>query len=537
MFLSSCWSSSSTSLLWIRPVQGAFTTTTTTSTTNISPRISSSSSNGSSPSSRGTILFQNSKYSPLASPYRSSSSNRYYYSREMNLPQLLAVPPPSSQEPSFLKSSKNNNENIHHHHHRDKQDNDVLSLVDSTTATTAMNVQDKKNKKISWTKKSIRTAWSQSQKSAMTFLAAALIMASVLLTPFQDAIAAPSGGRMGGSFGGGSGSNNRQSYSSGRSSTYRSPSSSSYTRGFTQGYGTGYLSRPSVTVVPSIGGYGYGYGGYFGAPIVSPGLTVVSRGPSIVDVLIFGFFATFLFRTFTSSSVMMDDDDDNTTLTRMSSSSLLGSGVTVAQISVAVRVPNRKDPSNILSFLERLSRTARTDSRVGISNLVSQVALELLRQKRFIFAADTEYKHFSRGNENGAQRHFSSKTIQERSKFEKENTSKYGGVDYSSSSFDDDDDAFGKSSSFVLEDGTSGSILPRATNAVVTLIISIDGDSTKLPQINNVSDLEKALTRIATDVKVDDCLRSAEVLWTPDDKRDVLSDRDIYVDYPKLRNV
>jgi uncharacterized membrane protein len=362
----------------------------------------------------------------------------------------------------------------------------------------------------------------------MTFLAAALIMASVLFAPLQEAMAAPSGGRMGGSFGG----SNRQSYSSGRTSSYRSQGS--YTRGFTQGYGTGYLSRPSVTVVPSIGGYGYGYGGYFGAPIVtSPGLTVVSRGPSIVDFLIFGFFATVLFRTFTSSMVMGDDDGVST----MISSSSLGPGVTVAQLSVAVRISNRKDPNNILSFLERLSRTASTDSRVGISNLVSQVALELLRQKRSIFAADTEFKHF-RNDDNGAQRHFSSKAIQERSKFEKESTNRYGGVDYSSS------DTTGVRGGMkkpllpdFLDDDSSGVLSPRATNAVVTLIISIDGDSTKLPQINNMSDLEKALTRIATDVKVDDCLRSAEVLWTPDDPRDVLSDRDIYVDYPKLRNV
>eukprot|EP00557_Chaetoceros_sp_GSL56_P003100 CAMPEP_0176492906 /NCGR_PEP_ID=MMETSP0200_2-20121128/9268_1 /TAXON_ID=947934 /ORGANISM="Chaetoceros sp., Strain GSL56" /LENGTH=359 /DNA_ID=CAMNT_0017890539 /DNA_START=648 /DNA_END=1728 /DNA_ORIENTATION=- len=359
----------------------------------------------------------------------------------------------------------------------------------------------------------------------MTFLAAALIMASVLLTPFQEALAAPSGGRMGGSFGGG----NRQSYSSGRSSYRPQSSYNSYSRGFTQGYGTGYLSRPSVTVVPSIGGYGYGY---LGAPIVtSPGLTVVSRGPSIVDFFNFWVLCHGSFWTFTSSFVDGDGYGDDGV--SMVSSSALGSGVTVAQISVAVRVPNRNDPSNILNFLERLSRAASTDSRVGISNLVSQVTLELLRQKRSIFAADTEYKHFQSNDENGAQRHFSSKAIQERSKFEKESTNRYGGVDYSSKSLPRGGGGGEGSGGLVVE-----SNLPSgATNAVVTLIISIDGDSTKLPQINNMSDLEKALTRIATDVKVDDCLRSAEVLWTPDDRNDFLSDRDIYVDYPKLRNV
>lgn len=51
-----------------------------------------------------------------------------------------------------------------------------------------------------------------------------------------------------------------------------------------------------------------------------------------------------------------------------------------------------------------MSRTASTDSRVGISNLVSQVALELIRQKPYIFAANTEYKHFRDNDEKKATR-------------------------------------------------------------------------------------------------------------------------------------
>jgi len=73
--------------------------------------------------------------------------------------------------------------------------------------------------------------------------------------------------------------------------------------------------------------------------------------------------------------------------------------------------------------------------------------------------------------------------------------------------------------------------------AVITLIVAIDGDSTKLPKINSFADVEKALTMLATDVKVDDCLRSAEILWTPEDPGDVLSEREVVADYPSLRNV
>lgn len=340
----------------------------------------------------------------------------------------------------------------------------------------------------SW--KSIRQNVQKQNKKAMTIFAAALLIMSTFFTPLE-ALAAPSGGRMGGSFGG-------SSRSSSSSRTYSSPSS--YNRGYSRGISSGYYSRPSVTVVPSIGGYGY-----YGAPVIAPAPAIGWwRGPIIIDIMIFGFFASAVV-----SSVLGGDSD---------SSSALGSGVTVAKISVALNVPNRSDRNSILSYLHRLSATANTDSRVGISNLVSQVALELLRQKRSIFAADTEYTQFKNGD--SAQRDFTSKAIQERSKFEMEKTNKYEGVDYSS-----------------FERSNIEALGNQATSAVVTLVIAIDGDQTKLPQINSMRDLETALTKIAIDVKVDDCLRSAEVLWTPDDDSDVLSQRDVIVDYPKLRTI
>ena len=317
---------------------------------------------------------------------------------------------------------------------------------------------------------------------------------------------------MGGSFGGSSRSSSSRSYSSPSRSSSRGYSSRGYGGG-----GGGYSRGPSVIIAPQVGGYGYygggGFGGY-GAPVL------VRTGPSIVDVIIFGVFATFIFSSFAGGG---GDSSDSDTFGNVSSTtSALGSGVSVAQISVALNVPKRNDPSSILSFLDRLSATASTDSRVGVSNLVSQVALELLRQKRSIFAADTVYTHYSGAD--AALREFNSVAFRERSKFEKEGTNKFGGVDYSNKRLPSSD----------IEDGLFSA---QATSAVITLIVAIDGDSTKLPQINNISDLEMALTRLATDVKVDDCLRSAEVLWTPDEKTDYLSERDVVVDYPKLRSV
>jgi uncharacterized membrane protein len=198
--------------------------------------------------------------------------------------------------------------------------------------------------------------------------------------------------------------------------------------------------------------------------------------------------------------------------------SALGSGTAVAQISVALEVPNRDDRNSILSVLERLAQTSRTDSRVGIQNLTSQVALELLRRKSSIVSASTRYKHF-RSREQ-AQRDFNSLSIKERGKFEQETVSKYGGVDYSS-----------------RVSGSSSAASDKATVAVVTIMLAIDGDSTKLPSVNSLQDVEEALRKIASDAKVDDCLQSAEILWTPEDRSETLTLREVVADYPELRAV
>jgi uncharacterized membrane protein len=151
--------------------------------------------------------------------------------------------------------------------------------------------------------------------------------------------------------------------------------------------------------------------------------------------------------------------------------------------------------------------------------LVSEtVALELLRQKRYIFAASTSFKNYRNADE--AQRNFNSVAFTERSKFERETVNKYGGVDYAGQ-----------------DRGANSLVLSKATMAVVTIIIAIDGDSTKVPAINSISDIETTLTQIASDVKIDGSLRSAEVLWTPEQRDDTLSERDVFVDYPKLRNI
>ena len=205
--------------------------------------------------------------------------------------------------------------------------------------------------------------------------------------------------------------------------------------------------------------------------------------------------------------------------------SVLGPGASVIELSVALDVPDRDDPNSILSALDRLSRTSRTDSRVGVQNLTSQVALELLRRKSSIVAAHARGRHF--GDAGGAQREYNGATVRERGKFQRETVSRYGGVDYSPDR--------GKRTRPTSDDYSAD-----ATVAVVTIVMLIDGDSTSgaMPsRINSVRDVEGALSRIAADARADDCLRGAEILWTPEERDETLTMREVLADYPSLRSI
>jgi len=314
------------------------------------------------------------------------------------------------------------------------------------------------------------------------------------------------------------------------------PAQSSYSRGSSRGFSSGYNSRPSVIVAPNVG-YGGGYSPYMSpfspfAPRAygGPSVISVSRGPSVFDFLFVGGFVLAVIQIFLKSSTTTEETFGGWTSSSSSSSSsiaqsALGSGSQVVQLSVALEVSDRDDRNSILSVLNRLSQTARTDSRVGIQNLSSQIALEILRKRSSIVSASSYTKNFS--NRPKVLREFQDRSIKERSKFESETVSKYGGVDYGSSS---------TSASIAALRDSSGSN-DKATIAVITLILAIDGDSTKLNQIKSIADVEQALQKIATNSKVGDCLQSAEILWTPEDRSETLNKRDVIADYPELRSV
>lgn len=353
------------------------------------------------------------------------------------------------------------------------------------------------------------SAWQKSQLSQQapaSFMLAMAIFMATTLTASNPAWAAMSGGRVGGG-----------GYGRSAPSMSRPAPSRSYYGGGGGSYSYGYSRRPNVYINP-----GPTIVAPFAPPIISPfapvlpyggGAVAVSRGPSFFDLFFFGAFALVLlnaFRGVTETASPFEAANDLATP--------LGKGTTVAQISVALQVPNRDDGNSILNVLPRMAEAANTERRAGLQNLTSQVALELLRRKSDIVSAATSHQHF-RDRTQGEQA-FGRLAIRERSKFEKEGFSKFRGSDWSVSE---------RSSSAL--DGS------KATMAVVTLLIEIDGDSTKLPTVSSVASMEEALRKIASDARVGDCLQSAEILWTPEDRSETLTPREVVADYPELRSV
>jgi uncharacterized membrane protein len=346
-------------------------------------------------------------------------------------------------------------------------------------------------------------------------VAAAAFALALMFSP-MNADAAMSGGRMGGSF-------------SSPSPSRSMPSRGGYSGGYRSGYGGGgyggggYYGRPSVTIAPTISPFYSPFSPFaFPRPFFfgGPGVITYSRGPSILDLLVFGGISFVIFNAIRAASSGVGVADSLSSWTEAPVTAL-GTGTSVVQVTVALDVPNRDDRNSILNVLDRLAETSRTDSRVGIQNLTSQVALELLRRKSSIVSGSTRYKHFK--DRTQAQRDFNSLSVKERGKFEQETVSKYGGVDY------------GQQQGGQSRGGGGGS--GQATAAVVTIMMAIDGDATKVPSIGSIQDVEEALRKIASDAKVDSCLQSAEILWTPEDRSETLTMRDVIADYPSLRSV
>ncbi|KAL3930984.1 MAG: hypothetical protein SGARI_004322 [Bacillariaceae sp.] len=174
----------------------------------------------------------------------------------------------------------------------------------------------------------------------------------------------------------------------------------------------------------------------------------------------------------------------------------LGPGVSVLSLTACLSVPNRNDPNSILKRLEQLALTSNTDSRKGLQNLMSETSLELARQEKAILSVESHYSHKKSATQ--GERLFNRLSAEQRSKFDRESLSNYGGK-----------------VSTTQNGRTSDSSVPAAsaTVALVNIHLAIEGNSLRaFDNIKSRKQLQQALSQISSDSQVDDCLLAAEVI-------------------------
>ncbi|KAJ4901872.1 hypothetical protein Rs2_15823 [Raphanus sativus] len=309
---------------------------------------------------------------------------------------------------------------------------------------------------------------------------AAVLLGLLLFYDPYSALAA-SGGRIGGnSF------SSRSSSSSSRtldpSTRYSAPSRSSSSSSRTLDPSTRY-SAPYYGPSPFSGGLyvgpavGFGFGGF-----------------SSFSLILVGFAA------FIVVSGFLSDRSQGSTLTDTQKTSviklqvgLLGLGRTLQQ------------------DFNRLAENADTSTSEGLTYVLTEATLALLRHPDYCISCYSSVD-VRRSIEDGEKR-FNQLSIEERGKFDEETLVNVNSIKRQSSKIRT---ASGFSNEYI----------------VVTILVAAEGIH-KLQPINGTADLKEALQKIGSIPR--NKIMAVEVLWTPQNEKDTLSERELLEDYPLLR--
>lgn len=314
------------------------------------------------------------------------------------------------------------------------------------------------------------------------------VMLSLLLTQGNPEMAiAAGGGRVGGRVGGGS-SFSSKSFSA-PSRSYAGPS--------------GGYSMPRQYIAPSPGfSYAVPYaapspffgGGLYAAPAYGIGL----GGGSIFFLVILGFIVLQAFYGFVSERSGLGG-------------SLLTSAqkVSVLKLQVGLLGMGR----TLQQDLDRIAGQADTTTAEGLHYVLTETCLALMRHPDYCISGVTS--HDISRSLSVAEERFNNLSLEERGKFDEETLVNVNN----------------------LRKRMMGATKSERFNneyIVVTILVAAEGEL-KLPTINGNADLKAALKKLGSIPA--DSIQAVEVLWTPQDENDTLSERELLRDYPLLRSL
>ncbi|CAI5477272.1 unnamed protein product [Closterium sp. Yama58-4] len=312
-------------------------------------------------------------------------------------------------------------------------------------------------------------------KAAVKPALAALLITAVLAAGAPDAaLAAQGGGRIGGS-----------GFGASRMRSYAPPPSAP--RG---GYS---YSAPPVVVAPSVPFFAPSPFFFFGPSIAYGG----GGGGGLFNLLVIGIVIWFV-----SQSVMgfLSSAQEEGVWQETQRSS-------VVRLQVGLLGSARR----LQRDLDRIADRADASSPEGLHYILQETVLALLRNPDYCIYgfSSSEVNNDSYAGEAA----FNRMSMEERSKFKEETLVNVDGI---------------------RRRVTRNPSQERMNSEyiVVTVLAATEG-TLRLPGIKSASDLREALTRLGS-IPADE-LQAVEVLWTPQDDEDTLTERDMLLDYPRLR--
>ncbi|MCO5551696.1 hypothetical protein L7F22_005200 [Adiantum nelumboides] len=299
------------------------------------------------------------------------------------------------------------------------------------------------------------------------------LVVGLLLTQVPDAWAA-SGGMMGGRAFSSGGSRSSGGYAG---KTYSAPRS-----GFS-------FSAPYAAPSPFFGG-GFGPSIY-----VAPAYGFGIGGGSSFLVLLLGFLTFFFISGF------LTDRRESTLFTSTRKTSVLK--LQVGLLGMA---------RSLQQELDQIAERADTSSPTGLHHILTETVLSLLRHPDYCISGYSS-ADVKRDSEAG-EKLFNELSLEERAKFDEETIVNVNSI-------------FRRGPS-KPKSGFNNEYI------VVTVLVAAEGEF-KLPAINSNADLKEALRKLGSIPK--DQVLAVEVLWTPQDQNDTLSERELLRDYPLLRSL
>ncbi|NJL46171.1 MAG: DUF1517 domain-containing protein [Leptolyngbyaceae cyanobacterium SM2_3_12] len=264
--------------------------------------------------------------------------------------------------------------------------------------------------------------------------------------------------------------------------------------------------RPSAPAprTYSPGGGGYYPGGGFGFPFLFPFFGIGGGFGGLFTLLIFISIANFLVRSFRD----MNQGDDSAPAASSSNPP-----VAVAKLQVGLLAEAR----TLQDDLNRMAATADTGSTQGLTQLLQETTLALLRHPDYWAYAASEDKQTRLLS---AEQEFNRYTLSARSKFSQETLSNVNSQ-------------LTQAEAKGMLPGTDGGSAP-GEYILATVVVATQG-KLDLPDIHSSDDLRRALSQIGA-VSSENLL-AVEVLWTPQQSGETLSADEMVAEYPELKLV